>query len=90
TIKKGTKELAIDKVFEYTGNGTEKYNKDGVDYVVLFITADKDGNAVTANVVKDQLTISFKEISVKALTITDAASNDNVLAGFENKKVTIQ
>lgn len=90
TIKKGTKELAIDKVFEYTGNGTEKYNKDGVDYVVLFITADKDGNAVTANVVKDQLTISFKEISVKALTITDTASNDNVLAGFKDGKVNIQ
>lgn len=90
TIKKGTKELAIDKVFEYTGNNTEKYNKNGVDYVVLFITADKDGNAVTANVVKDQLTISFNEISVKALTITDAASNDNVLAGFKDGKVNIQ
>ena len=85
TVKKGTKELAINKVFEYTGSGTEEYDKNGVDYVVLFITADKDGNAVTANWIEDELTITFKEISVKALTITDAASNDNVLAGFENK-----
>lgn len=90
TVKKGTKELAINKVFEYTGSGTEEYDKNGVDYVVLFITADKDGNAVTANWIEDELTITFKEISVKALTITDAASNDNVLAGFENEKVDIQ
>ncbi|MBZ4666924.1 MAG: hypothetical protein JG775_76 [Defluviitaleaceae bacterium] len=90
TVKKGSKELAINKIFEYTGNNTEKYNKNGVDYVVLFITADKDGNAVTANAVKDQLIISFNEISVKALTITDAASNDNVLAGFKDGKVNIQ
>jgi hypothetical protein len=90
TVKKGTKELAINKVFEYTGSGTEEYDKNGVDYVVLFITADEDGNAVNENWIEDELTITFEEISVKALTITDAASNDNVLAGFENEKVEIQ
>ncbi|WP_058485926.1 hypothetical protein [Defluviitalea phaphyphila] len=89
TVTKGSTELSIDSIFGYTGDGKEEYNKNGVDYVVLYITKDEDGDILTSKIVEDDITVSFDEISVSALTITDKANN-NVLAEFEDEKVEIQ